>query len=69
MINDPSVLKVVRVPEPDGRVLLVERRSGIIADHVVDTAARAYAVSLRTGEAPEQSGATYRVARDLSRVR
>jgi hypothetical protein len=69
MINDPSRIAQRRIPSADGRVRLVERRAGLIPDHVVDTAARARAVALRLGQEAVHQGGTYAVARDVSRVR
>jgi hypothetical protein len=48
MIHDPTVL--TRVPiEAGTRRVLYEERSGLVGDHVIDSIARRYAISLRLG--------------------
>ena len=69
-VNDPGV-KLSESIEVDGRSVRLERRYGVIADNLLDAAARRYAVLLRLGETSEEAPpvASYTLARDVTRVR
>ena len=46
MINDTSIIESETI-NVEGRSLKIERRRGLLGDHVVDILARAYAVNIR----------------------
>lgn len=54
MINDTSIIESETV-NVEGRSLKVERRRGLLGDHVVDILARAYAVNIRIEGSPEDA--------------
>lgn len=54
MINDTSIIQEEAI-SVQGRSLKVERRRGLIGDHVVDILARAYAVSIRINGGAEDA--------------
>jgi len=69
-VNDPGV-KLSKSVDVDGRSVRLERRYGVIADNLLDAAARRYAVLLRLGETVEGAPpiSSYTLARDVTRVR
>ena len=69
-VNDPS-LQLSRAVNVEGRSVLLERRLGLLPDHLLDTSARRYAVMLRLGESTEVAPpmSSYTLARDVTRVR
>ena len=46
MINDTTIIEFETI-DIGPRSLLVERRRGLVGDHIVDISARAYAVRIR----------------------
>jgi len=46
LINDTSIIESEAI-SAQGRSIKVERRRGLIGDHIIDISARAYAVSIR----------------------
>jgi len=52
MINDTSIIEFETI-NVEGRSLKIERRRGLLGDHIVDILARAYAVSIRINGSPE----------------
>lgn len=51
MINDTSIIESETI-NVGGRSLKIERRRGLLGDHVVDILARAYAVGIRINGSP-----------------
>jgi hypothetical protein len=68
MINDPSKIASTRVPSGN-RALLVERRSGILPDHILDGEARKHAINLRIPGTYTFEGGSFALARDITRMR
>lgn len=54
MINDTSIIESETINN-GGRSVKIERRRGLLGDHVVDILARAYAVNIRINEGPEDA--------------
>lgn len=52
MVNDTSIIESETI-NVEGRSVKIERRRGIIGDHIVDISARAYAIGIRLNESPE----------------
>jgi len=70
MINEPGITLTESV-NIQGRKMLLERRTGLISDNLIDMAARQYAVNLRLGNksSPRPPVGSYSLSRDLVRIR